>query len=159
MVLGPYTLSFVITVGATPAAVREWTIRSVTGDGGAPGRSGTLTILDRGPDRFASRYVEGSSSQLRVVEWSGERRAHGAVLHSVGTSPRFSARYALEIETAKDGSRLAIRYDLETPILGLALSFRIARRRALVRRLSASWLRLEDERRWGSVHPRRAGTR
>ena len=149
--LGPYALDFTIDVGASPADVRQWTVRSVVGDGEAIGRPGTLTVLEQGPDRFASRYEEGTVSQLRVVEWSGERTAHGAVHHAVRGSPRLSARYLLEVAPAGAGSHLQVAYRLETPVLGLALSFRMARRRSLARRLSASWLRLEDERRWAAL--------
>jgi hypothetical protein len=146
--LGAFALTFSLDVDVPPSKVRDWTIRSVTGDGAPVERRGTFLLLEEGPDRFASRYTEGSVRQLRVIEWTNTDHGEGAVVHSVGTTPRLSARYSVDVVPSRSGSRLKVRYVLETPMAGLALSFRFSRRRTLARRLASAWLPMEETRRW-----------
>ena len=145
----PFWFGFEIRVPATSVAIRERSIRSVLGD--ANGGAGDLEVLERGPDRFASRMRLGEISQLRVVEWEGADRAIGAIEHSEGGRPRLSARYRLVLSPEEQQVRVAASYELTTPFRGLAWTFRLSRRRSLARRLATAWLPSDDPRVWRSI--------
>ena len=157
MVLGTFALSFDLEVDAAPATVRDWSVRSVLGDPSSDPEGPALTVLEQGPQRYASRYEVGRVRQLRVVEWTGTDHVEGAVVHSVNERVRLSARYNADVAGVRRGSRLAVRYGLETPILGVALSFRLARRRSMARRLAEAWIRPTNRTDWSTLTIRPSG--
>lgn len=144
-----FELHFRAVVASTPEEIRRRLIASVIGDG-EEGR-GRLEVLERGPDRYASRFHLGSLDQLRVVEWSSPEHAQGAIEHSIGGRLRLSARYDIRLQPEGPRLRVDASYVLTTPFRGLAFSFRIGRRRALARRLASSWLPIEDARGWQRI--------
>jgi len=152
----PFELEFRLVVRDTPEEFRRRVVASVVGEDAR--ETPDLEVLDRGPDRFASRFRSGAVEQLRVVEWSGVREAHGAVEHSIGGHLRLSARYALSVVPASGAMALQARYLLTTPHLGLAYSFRWGRRRVLARRLIGRWVPTADRAAWRSLEIHRSGS-
>ena len=115
----------------------------------APGSA--IEVYEAGPHRFAARYSKGPMNQLRVVEWDGERSAHGVIDHTVSGRPYLTARYELALTPSANGTTVGASYVLETPLWGLAWSLRWSRPRSLARRVARSWLRLENERQWAAA--------
>ena len=155
MTPNPFEIEFRAVVATPPAEVRRRLIASVVGEASAG--DDTLEILDRGPDRYASRFRSGPMEQLRVAEWSGADRARGIVEHSLSGRIRLTARYDVRLNPQERRTAVTATYTLTTPFRGLAFSFRLARRRALVRRLVGSWLPLRDARDWGEIEIVRSG--
>lgn len=99
-----------------------------------------LEVLEAGPERYASRLVIGRLDQLRVVEWRPGGGALGAIEHRTGGQVRLAVRFALRAVPVDSGSRLEGACAVRAGGAALEWTFRLSRKRTLVRRLAAGWV-------------------